>query len=1246
MARAKKSKSKLSEREGQPDPRAALDSAGLLSACQGVLARLEADLLERTKASPAVTRALEARFEAEKKAERTAESFAGWTALLATQVAAAWVLSCVFVRTLEDRGLLKQARLAGPGAEDSQRQFFQLAPSLTERDYLLTVFRELAHHPAAKDLFDARHSPIWKLSPSAAAAKELLALFRMPNATMPAFRFGQASTRFLGDLYQDLSEDVRKRYALLQTPDFIESFILDRTLEPAIQRFGLDDTTLIDPTCGSGHFLLGAFDRLFEHRLHAEPGIDPRVAAVKALDCVYGADINPYAVAIARFRLTLSFLEKAGYAKLADAPALPLHLVVADSLRINAQHPQGELWQQEGVSSQHWLGEVFTLEDERAAKDVLFRQYAAVVGNPPYITPKDRALRIKYAEMYKTCFMNYALSVPFCERIFQLARPRGYTGQITANSFMKREFGSKLIEDFLPNVNLELIVNTSGAYIPGHGTPTMLLFGTQEPASGASVLTVLAKRGEPSTPDEPSQGEVWSSIVKHVDDVGFDNAYISVVKTARATLTLHPWSLGGGGASELKDLLEQRCTVRLSNVVDDIGFSIIVGEDDLFKRPKGRRQWANLPRIPIVVGEEVRDWSLTPEEDLLSPFRGDGFDVDASSPLRRELWPWRTILKNRVVSGSTTMEQANKTWFDVRRLSREKHKTKPSIVFAFVATHNHFVLDRGGKVFNRTAPIIKLPEGATEDDHLALLAYLNSSTACFWMKQVFSPKGMHNGSASNATPFLVRFEFDGTKLARLPLTSGLISARRNHYIRLGRLADALARERSLLRLASVLDGCDNSADLNVAFNDLLARRQAVLRKLVGVQEEIDWLVYADFGFAQELHLFPGESAETELGARAFEVAQHENGSADIVDWFRWNETNPSKPSRALSAVVAARVTLTADLPGELGVLERGEFKRRWVQPAGKAAQFLETDDKVLKNQATDWISSRIEGHMARRVELISWRELEVHLNLDRQLLAAHEWAVSRGRIAESLKELVAADSVPFVAAARYSTSGMQVYDDWQRTWDQQRVEDRGESQHVEVPPKYGPDDFEGGAYRLRGPLDVPKERYISYPYCESDNDGEPVYGWAGWDHLQRAKALASLYLDRKDREGWTADRLTPMLAGLLELIPWVKQWHNEPSEEFGGLRMGDYYEQFLDGECRLHGLTHDDLRAWRPTKKPRGSGKAAAKARTAKAKAEDDAAKSDNGEAGEVAKAPAPKKPRAKKRPPAVKEPTTAEEAE
>ena len=59
-----------------------------------------------------------------------------------------------------------------------------------------------------------------------------------------------------------------------------------------------------------------------------------------------------------------------------------------------------------------------------------------------------------------------------------------------------------------------------------------------------------------------------------------------------------------------------------------------------------------------------------------------------------------------------------------------------SITFAFVATHNHLSLDRGGKVFKRSAPVIKLPPDADEDDISALLGLLNSSTACFWMRQV------------------------------------------------------------------------------------------------------------------------------------------------------------------------------------------------------------------------------------------------------------------------------------------------------------------------------------------------------------------------------------------------------------------------------------------------------------------------------------------------------------------------------
>ena len=55
-------------------------------------------------------------------------------------------------------------------------------------------------------------------------------------------------------------------------------------------------------------------------------------------------------------------------------------------------------------------------------------------------------------------------------------------------------------------------------------------------------------------------------------------------------------------------------------------------------------------------------------------------------------------------------------------------------------------------------------------------------------------------------------------------------------------------------------------------------------------------------------------------------------------------------------------------------------------------------------------------------------------------------------------------------------------------------------------------------------------------------DGDPslVVGWAGWDHLQQATALAAYYDRMKTREGWPAERLVPLLAGLDQLLLWLK----------------------------------------------------------------------------------------------------------
>ena len=126
-----------------------------------------------------------------------------------------------------------------------------------------------------------------------------------------------------------------------------------------------------------------------------------------------------------------------------------------------------------------------------------------------------------------------------------------------------------------------------------------------------------------------------------------------------------------------------------------------------------------------------------------------------------------------------------------------------------------------------------------------------------------------------------------------------------------------------------------------------------------------------------------------------------------------------------------------------------------------------------------------------------------------------------------------------------------------------------------MPPKYASNDFQKSTFwKLRGKLDVPKERWISYPGAERDGDPSPLIAWAGWDHLQQAQALAEYYLDAKSNQGWPEKKLKMLLAGLLDLLPWLKQWHNEMDPDYG-MGLGDYFEGFLNEECRALGLTID-----------------------------------------------------------------------
>ena len=101
---------------------------------------------------------------------------------------------------------------------------------------------------------------------------------------------------------------------------------------------------MIDPACGSGHFLLGAFARILKHWRAKEPGTSDRELVNRALASVHGVDLNPYAVAIARFRLLVAAMRECHITRLEDAPAFAFNLVCGDSLLHGAPASGSRSW--------------------------------------------------------------------------------------------------------------------------------------------------------------------------------------------------------------------------------------------------------------------------------------------------------------------------------------------------------------------------------------------------------------------------------------------------------------------------------------------------------------------------------------------------------------------------------------------------------------------------------------------------------------------------------------------------------------------------------------------------------------------------------------------------------------------------------------------------------------------------------------------------------------------------------------
>jgi hypothetical protein len=498
--------------------------------------------------------------------------------------------------------------------------------------------------------------------------------------------------------------------------------------------------------------------------------------------------------------------------------------------------------------------------------------------------------------------------------------------------------------------------------------------------------------------------------------------------------------------------------------------------------------------------------------------------------------------------------------------------------------------------------VIKLPAEASEDDHLRLLGVLNSSTACFWLKQNSHDKGNGGYGGGIASTEWERFyEFTGTTLQDFPLPKVLPLER-------ARTLDTLAQELSRQQVATLIESTTPTADL---LREAEAGQTSLRNQMIAHQEELDWEVYASYGLLDEALTYDGAPPEVKLGERAFEIVLGRKVAAGEED-TAWFSRHGSSPITEIPAhwpagyrdVVQRRIDAIESVDA-IRLLEAPEFKRRWAS---------EPFDKQAETALRGWLLDRVEnrelwfspqGHPTP----LSVSQLADVLGRDAEFRGVVElWQRRRDvNLTEALTMLLEPEAVPYLAAFRLKDSGLRKFAEWQRTWALQRQEDAMQAPAdapeaekkaaaaraakfgatIPVPPKYISADFRKQSYwSARGKLDVPKERFIAYPGAGRETDPTPLLGWAGWDHAQQSLALATI-IQQRQAEGADDATLVPLVAGMAELQPWVKQWHASVDPLFG-ISPAAFCGEQLRGHSQSLGVTLDDLARWRPAPTTRG----------------------------------------------------------
>ena len=600
---------------------------------------------------------------------------------------------------------------------------------------------------------------------------------------IPVDLFGAIYERYLGKTIYvkeggvevEDKPEVRKSGGVYYTPKYIVDYIVANTVGTLIEGKRpqeIEKLRILDPACGSGSFLLSAFNCLTDYHLRYYEGhleeakLESKFPELtrtsdggfrlsiwrktKILaENLFGVDLDSQAVEITMMNLYLKALE--GEKGLPNRqhllPSLMSNIRCGNSLVGTEIKESGNLSPEEkrAINPFDWSSTTDGFGEILASGG-----FDAIVGNPPYIRIQnlDSAQVEYFNSRYQAATGKYDIYVLFIEKAAQLLRDRGILGMILPNKFLTASYGAGVRSLITKKALLSGIVDFAASQVFDQATTyTCLLFLKKSESKTFKAI-------------RPAPGESPSRLLERVPNL----ASPSTIQPG--ALSASSWVLASSDQLEVVKQMDQS-NLRLKDLVKDIFQGLISGGDQFFylervsegahtsvvRSPSlGQEiQIENAILHPLLKGSEVRRWAVENQKYVaLYPYKQTGQKTVLLDPREvRAQYPkaWRYLESVREPlskRGSAAMDY--ESWYAYWCPREIRKFASPKILTQVLARGSKMTFDSEGKYLfvgggNAGVYGIILKDHVIADqrtDCMVMLALLNSSLLEFYLRQISS----------------------------------------------------------------------------------------------------------------------------------------------------------------------------------------------------------------------------------------------------------------------------------------------------------------------------------------------------------------------------------------------------------------------------------------------------------------------------------------------------------------------------